>query len=111
VLGHGPHVLRAMEVYRGRLIAYSLGNFCGYRQFGTGGGYGGTTVIVEAELGSTGALVAARLVPVALDGQGVPQPDPSGLGLKHVAELSAADFPATGVQVTDDGTLSWGEAP
>ena len=31
VAGHGPHVLRGMEWYRGRLIAYSLGNFAGYK--------------------------------------------------------------------------------
>ena len=31
VIGHGPHTLRAMELYRGRLIAYSLGNFAGGR--------------------------------------------------------------------------------
>ena len=28
VYGHGPHVVRAVEVYRDRFIAYSLGNFC-----------------------------------------------------------------------------------
>ena len=33
VAGHGPHVLRGMEWYRGRLIAYSLGNFAGYKVF------------------------------------------------------------------------------
>ncbi|NLJ33370.1 MAG: CapA family protein [Firmicutes bacterium] len=27
VLGHGPHILRAVEIYRGRPIFYSLGNF------------------------------------------------------------------------------------
>jgi poly-gamma-glutamate synthesis protein (capsule biosynthesis protein) len=27
VLGHGPHVLRGAEIYRGRPILYSLGNF------------------------------------------------------------------------------------
>lgn len=27
VLGHHPHVLQELELYRGRLIAYSLGNF------------------------------------------------------------------------------------
>jgi poly-gamma-glutamate synthesis protein (capsule biosynthesis protein) len=27
VIGHGPHVLRGVEVYRGRPIFYSLGNF------------------------------------------------------------------------------------
>ncbi|MFM8834596.1 MAG: CapA family protein, partial [Cytophagales bacterium] len=30
VLGHGPHVTRAVELYKNRLIAYSLGNFCTY---------------------------------------------------------------------------------
>ena len=29
VVGHGPHVLRGIEWYRGRVIAYSLGNFLG----------------------------------------------------------------------------------
>ena len=28
VFGHGPHIVRGMELYKGRLIAYSLGNFC-----------------------------------------------------------------------------------
>jgi len=28
VYGHGPHVVRALEVYKGRFIDYSLGNFC-----------------------------------------------------------------------------------
>ncbi len=107
VIGHGPHVLRAMEVYRGRLIAYSLGNFMGYVQFGMGGGPGGTTVILDAELSANGVLVSARLHPVALDGKSVPRPDPRGLGLKHVRELSRADFPRTGVRVARDGRLSW----
>ena len=35
VLGSGPHVLRGMEIYRGRLIAYSLGNFSGFHNFDT----------------------------------------------------------------------------
>ena len=30
VIGHGPHVVRALEVHRGRLIAYSLGTFATY---------------------------------------------------------------------------------
>lgn len=108
VLGHGPHVLRAMEVYKGRLIAYSLGNFMGYKQFGTGGGYGGNTVIVDATLAGNGVLLSAKLHPVVLSGESIPSVDPKGAGLAHVRELSAADFPETGVRVADDGTLSWG---
>lgn len=107
VLGHGPHVLRAMEVYRGRLIAYSLGNFVGYRQFGLGGGYTGHTVVLEAELAPNGVLTSAKLHPIRLDSEGVPRPDPQGTGWQHVRELSALDFPETGVKVGEDGTLSW----
>src|SRR4029453_3334210 len=35
VFGHGPHVMRGMEFYKGRLIAYSLGTFVGYQCLNT----------------------------------------------------------------------------
>jgi hypothetical protein len=107
VLGHGPHVLRAIEVYKGRLIAYSLGNFTGYRQFGAGGGYTGTSVIVEAVLADNGVLVSAKLHPLALDKSSIPRLDPAGLAFAHIGELSAADFPTSGVKVGDNGVLTW----
>ena len=37
VFGHGPHVTRALEFYRDRLICYSLGNFATYRRFNLSG--------------------------------------------------------------------------
>jgi len=107
VLGHGPHVLRAMEVYKGRLIAYSLGNFTGFRQFGRSGGYTGTSVIVEAELADNGVLFSARLHSLALDKSSIPRPDPSGAAIAQINELSRADFPETGVEVAPDGTVRW----
>ncbi|MDG1479152.1 MAG: CapA family protein [Myxococcota bacterium] len=107
VIGHGPHVLRAMEVYRGRLIAYSLGNFVGFRQFGTRGGHGGTSLILETELAGNGVLIAARLHPVMLDGEGKPRRDPEGAAFASIQELSDADYPDSGVTVGLDGTLSW----
>lgn len=107
VLGHGPHVLRAMEVYKGRLVAYSMGNFIGFRQFGTEGGYGGTSVQVEAELAANGVLRSARLHALALDGEGIPHPDPTGAAWAQIAELTAADFPKTGVKIGEDGSLTW----
>ena len=109
VLGHGPHVLRAMEVYSDRLIVYSMGNFCGYNQFGTRGGYGGTSMVVEATLTETGALHAAKIHPLALDNLARPRPDPSGAAWAQVRELSAADFPETGVKIKEDGSLTWGD--
>ncbi|WP_407157154.1 CapA family protein [Bradyrhizobium sp. STM 3557] len=32
VVGHGPHLLRGMEIYRGQPIFYSLGNFIGQNE-------------------------------------------------------------------------------
>jgi poly-gamma-glutamate synthesis protein (capsule biosynthesis protein) len=32
VVGHGPHLLRGMEIYQGRPIFYSLGNFVGQNE-------------------------------------------------------------------------------
>lgn len=107
VLGHGPHVLRAMEVYRGRLIAYSLGNFVGYRQFGTRGGHGGTSVVLQAELADNGVLISAQLHPMMLDSEGIPRPDPERAAFPSIQELSDADFPDSPLIVGPDGSLSW----
>lgn len=107
VLGHGPHVLRAMEVYRERLVVYSMGNFCGYNQFGTRGGFGGTSMVVEAELAANGVLTSARIRPVALDNLARPRPDPEGGAIQQVQELSDHDFPETGVQLDETGQISW----
>lgn len=106
VVGSGPHVLRAMEVYRGRLVAYSLGNYCGYKQFATSGPTG-RSVVLEATLAANGVLVSARVLPIAVGPDHVPRVDPQKLGIADLAELSAADFPATGVKVGPDGIVSW----
>ena len=107
VVGHGPHVLRAMEVYRGRLIAYSMGNFVGYRQFGTRGGHGGTSAILEVELAENGVLRAARIHPMMLDREGKPNPDPEGAAFLSIQELSDEDFPESGIQIGADGVIRW----
>lgn len=91
VLGHGPHVLRAMERYRGRLIAYSLGNFSSFKTFDLRGP-GGDSVILEAELAVDGALVAARLHPLRLRRDGRPGVDPTAAGVATVRALSAEDL-------------------
>lgn len=106
VIGHGPHVLRAMEVYKGRLIAYSLGNFVGYKQFGRGE-HTGTSAILKAELAPNGVLVSASIVPLVLNEDSSPVPDPSGLAITQINELSKLDFPETGVEVGADGRVSW----
>jgi len=56
VLGHGPHVLRSIELYKSRLIAYSLGNFVGYRTLSSEGILG-KSMILQVEMNSEGRFV------------------------------------------------------
>ncbi|MBW2091003.1 MAG: CapA family protein, partial [Deltaproteobacteria bacterium] len=94
VLGHGPHVPRAMEVYQGRLIAYSLGNFCTMMRFNVSGRSGFAPLLL-AELDPGGRLVGGRIVSF-LQVYGRPlKPDPlyQAAGLIH--ELGQLDFPSS----------------
>jgi len=105
VLGHGPHVLRGMEVYNDRLIAYSLGNFATYGRFNIRGP-NGLGVILETVLAADGAFVGGRLLSTRQEGRGVPVPDESGEGADLIRKLSMEDFPKTGILVAQDGTLA-----
>ncbi len=105
VIGHGPHVLRGLEWYRGRLVAYSLGNFSSYRNFALTGpsGVGG---ILQVSLGGDGSWRGGRLVPVQLVGYGTPRLDWRGASVDAVRSLSRADFGARAVRVARSGALS-----
>lgn len=104
VLGHGPHVVRGMELYKDRLIAYSLGNFATYGRFDLSGPLG-YAVLLEVWLAEDGRFLGGKLVPTKQEGKGVPMPDESGRGAKLVKSLTLQDFPKTGVQI-DDATFS-----
>jgi len=104
VLGSGPHVLRGMELYHGRLIAYSLGNFAGYHNFSLEGVLG-ESVVLHVTLAADGEFRTGRLVSVRLEGAGQPVPDPSGAAAALVAQLSRADLGARGIRVGPGGTL------
>jgi poly-gamma-glutamate capsule biosynthesis protein CapA/YwtB (metallophosphatase superfamily) len=91
VLGSGPHVIRGIERYRNRLIAYSLGNFVGYHTLGAGGVLS-ESAILRVTLDARGRVVAGDWLPVTLV-DGLPRPDPSGASARLVGRLSGADFP------------------
>jgi poly-gamma-glutamate capsule biosynthesis protein CapA/YwtB (metallophosphatase superfamily) len=107
VLGSGPHVLRGMEIYRDRLIAYSLGNFSGYHNFGLEGVLGESAVL-HVTLAADGSFRAGRIASVSLVEEGQPVPDPEERGAALIAELSEEDFGSKGIEVGEDGRI---EAP
>lgn len=101
VIGHGPHVVRAMELYKERLIAYSLGNFATYGRFDLSGSLG-FTVMLEVSLAADGKMVSGKLISTKQEGKGVPLPDETQRGAKLVRELTLLDFPRTGVRFDAD---------
>jgi poly-gamma-glutamate capsule biosynthesis protein CapA/YwtB (metallophosphatase superfamily) len=105
VIGHGPHVLRGMEWYRGHLIAYSLGNFAGYKVFALGGPLS-LSGILRVTLRGDGRFDSGTLVPTRLVGRGVPALDPRESAHAIVRTLSKADFGARAVKISANGNLS-----
>ncbi len=104
VLGHGPHVPRALELYNGKLIAYSLGNFVGYRSLSTVGPLG-TSLILQTDLDAQGNFVGGRIIPVALDRNGVPYLDDHFGGVILVRQFTQRDFPNTPLAIDDLGYI------
>lgn len=105
VLGHGPHVLRALELYQGRLIAYSMGNFATYGRFNLSGPLK-VGVVLEVELAKDGAFVKGKLLPTVQVGEGIPVKDAEARAVKTSIALTALDFPKSGLKIGADGTLS-----
>lgn len=105
ILGSGPHVLRGMEIYRDRLVAYSLGNFSGFHNFSLEGALG-ETVVLHVTMAGNGSFRAGRLASVRLVEGGQPVPDPEGAGAALVAELSREDFGHHGVEVSSSGRVT-----
>jgi hypothetical protein len=105
VVGHGPHLLRALEWYRGRLIAYSLGNFASHRNFALDGPLG-VSAVLRVRLHSDGTWAGGRLVPVRLEGTGTPTPDGNAAAVTLVRDLSRADLGPTAAVLRGAGAIS-----
>jgi len=105
VFGHGPHVPRAIEIYKGRFIAYSLGNFWTYGRFNIRG-YGGIAPVPDLRVAKNGRLLSARIHSVRLHSRGVPRYDPKGAAAKVVAKLTRQAFPNARFRVQPDGRVT-----
>ena len=105
VIGHGPHVLRAMEIYKNKLIAYSLGNFLTYGNINISG-ISGLNVILEAEIDSTnGDFIRGRLIPIEQIGFGVPVFDSSYAAIQNIKDLISEDIQHPIIIILKDGRI------
>lgn len=109
ILIHGPHVPRAMELYKNKLIAYSLGNFITYKSFATSG-YQKYAYILQVDLDPEGNFIKGKIFPFVQDEngpyKGIPRYDDNKSVIKLLKKLTQEDFPNTPLLITNEGDIS-----
>jgi poly-gamma-glutamate capsule biosynthesis protein CapA/YwtB (metallophosphatase superfamily) len=110
VLGHGPHVTRAIDIYKGKFIAYSLGNFATYGRFNLSGP-NGIAPIIELNLTVDGTFISGKIHSTKQLGEGGPVLDEQNSVLKDIKELTRIDIPECILKIESDGTITKNNEP
>ena len=106
VIGHGPHVVRAVEVYKDRFIAYSLGNFLTYKRFSMRG-YAGESPLLELDLTPEGAFIEGQIQSYRQEYDHLgPRLDPNNGAASSIKKLTASDFPNSEIIIDDSGRIT-----
>jgi len=106
VLGHGPHVTRAVEIYKNKFIAYSMGNFATYSRISIQG-ESGLAPILKINLDTNGNFLNALIVPTfQIKYQGGPKIDSQKRVINIIQKLTAADFPDGQLKISNDGLIT-----
>jgi poly-gamma-glutamate capsule biosynthesis protein CapA/YwtB (metallophosphatase superfamily) len=104
VLGHGPHVVRPMELYHDRLIAYSLGNFATYYGISVEG-IRGLAPILQVTLDDEGRFVSGHIESTTQIRPAGPSIDPAKGALNLLRSLTSEAFPEGRLEIREDGAL------
>lgn len=105
IFGHGPHITRAVELYKDRFIAYSMGNFCTYGRFNLRG-LNGVAPIIRLSVDEDGRFVSGKIIPILQEYKKGPAVDKTGLAIKEMIELTSEDFPETDLMINENGIIS-----
>ena len=108
VFGHGPHVVRAMEVYKNKFVAYSLGNFC--TPYGMSlSGISGYAPVAEIRISSTGDFLDGKIHSF-IQQKGVgPRFDSTHAVAREIRILSQEDIPESPLRIETDGRMHLAE--
>ena len=106
LLGHGPHVTRAVEVYKNRFIAYSMGNFSTFSRVNVSG-VNGLAPIFRIFTTRNGCFLKAHITPTYQPADDrTPRYDPAGRVISVIQSLTRTDFPELKISITDDGWIT-----
>lgn len=105
VFGHGPHVTRAVDVYKDRFIIYSMGNFATYGRFNLKG-VTGIAPVVDLSTNKKGEFLCAKIISIKQEGEGGPLFDEEHGALKEIIKLTKEDFPENTLNFSEDGLIT-----
>ena len=105
IFGHGPHVPRAVELYKNKFIAYSLGNFCTYGQFNLKGP-NGLAPIVKLEINLNGDFLSGQIISAKQPGRIGTVLDENHGAAKLIKELTRVDFPESELNIDETGNIT-----
>jgi poly-gamma-glutamate capsule biosynthesis protein CapA/YwtB (metallophosphatase superfamily) len=106
IFGHGPHVTRAVEVYKNRFIAYSLGNFCTYRGISVNG-VNGIAPIIKVFTDHSGNFFKAKITPTYQSYATGVKIDNQKQVIHKIQELTKKDFPESKTHIDDNGIITY----
>jgi len=104
VFGHGPHVTRAVDLYKNRFIAYSLGNFATYGRFDISG-VCGISPIIKIYVNRKGEFLSGKIYSIKLVEKGIPVVDKEQRALKGISDLTRSDIPESQLIIKTDGVI------
>jgi poly-gamma-glutamate capsule biosynthesis protein CapA/YwtB (metallophosphatase superfamily) len=105
VFGHGPHVPRAVDLYKGKFIVYSLGNFATYGRFNLKR-EAGIAPIMKICVNRQGQFLKGEIIPVKQTGEGGPQLDKTSAVIRKIKTLTAQDFPESALVIDGKGSIT-----
>ncbi|MDR2626763.1 MAG: CapA family protein [Dysgonamonadaceae bacterium] len=105
VFGHGPHVVRAAELYKDRFIIYSLGNFCTSGDFSISG-ISGYAPIVKVYTDKRGIFQKGEIFSALQPDKTGPVLDAKHSAAREIRRLTLLDFPETPLLISEDGKIS-----
>ena len=107
IFGQGPHVTRAVELYKNKFISYSGGNFATFGKINVSGSMG-IAPIFKIKINNKGDFISGEIIPVRQTYKSFgPFIDSEKLAIKKIISLNKSDFPnGNGLSITADGKIT-----
>ena len=107
IFGQGPHVTRAVELYKNKFISYSGGNFATFGKINISGSMG-IAPIFKIKINNKGDFISGEIIPVRQTYKSFgPFIDSEKLAIKKIISLNKSDFPnGNGLSINEEGKIN-----